>query len=131
MHKKINRNISILIVLILYASIGHCQKLSPPKYKQLIVETVHTYQSFSYEDTIVFTGGISVPKLDNQGPEYALAEFINFMAKGDVDSATSKWTKDSIKLISKRNNLISQSDLVKSMRTQNEAINFKFVNKIM
>jgi hypothetical protein len=131
MYKKITRNISTLIILMICACSGYCQKLSLPQFKQLIVETVHTYQSSSYEDTIVFTGGMSAPKLDKQGPEYALVEFINFMASGDADGAKSKWTIDSIKLISKRNNQIPKSDLIKSMRVQNEGVNFQFVNKIV
>ncbi len=131
MYKKIALNLSTLIILTICANSGYCQKLSLPQFKQIIVETVHTYQSFSYEGTVDFIGGGATPKLDKQGPEYALAEFINLMAIGDVDSATSRWTSDSIKLISKRNNQIPKSDLITSMRVQNEGINFQFVNKLV
>lgn len=130
MLNNVRRYFSIAFLLFIVCGPAFALKLAPPNIRQLIVETVYTYQVFAYEEVVNFTAGVSMPKIEEQTPEYALADYLSLLATGKVQIAMSRWTTDSQMLIAKRNKNFTIEQLAKNTRAQNEGVVFTFVGRI-
>lgn len=127
---KLKTLITIISCALFLTSNAQSQTMMDTKFQQIIVETIHNYQSETYKEKLSFVSGNSKPNLSGNSPEAVLFEYLTALAVGDVDQALEYWTVDSKKFIQNKNSKISKEELIKSAKALNYKSEVEFVARI-